>query len=354
MKLILSFFVVFICFAQDDLNQRFNSLVNRDPQVKALTSWYELLSELEKDDKNLEKSAYILNQLVTKARQEQLTNKALQAYKKIIQRADKTSPKALLNRANFCHEISNIDCEERSLAEIITAYPQSEQALSAKSLLFKDSKVLKQSKAYHATIVLDPGHGGDDAGAVANNLIEKDFVLDVTLRVKELLESDNMKVVLTRSTDKFVPLLDRAQKANDYDANLLVSIHGNAGSAGKCGFEFYYYDESKISDLSERENSQSLDKLRQLGNINKKYPKEKSRGLAAQLSNSFELIFGKNYSYLINGSRFYVLQESEMPAVLLELLYLDNPEHAEELNSSKFRQSLAEGIANGITEYLNA
>lgn len=349
MKLILSLLIICFCFG-DDLKDRYNSLINRDPQVKSIELWKDLLSELKKDSANDEKTAYVLTQLVTKAKQEDLLQETLNQYKKMIQRADSASPKALLNRAKFCKDVDRIECVQRSLAEITVAYPNSEEALHVKSF---DSQQKPSTKVYRATVVLDPGHGGNDTGANANQLIEKDLVLDVALRVKELLELDNIKVVMTRSSDKFIPLLERSQIGNDYDANLMVSLHANAGSTGKGGFEFYYYDETKISDLSERENSQSLQDLRKLGNINKNYPKERSRALAAAISSKFELGFSDKFTYTINGSRFYVLQESEIPSVLLELLFVDNVEHAALLGTSAFRQKMAENLSDSIIEFLH-
>ncbi|MDN8592009.1 N-acetylmuramoyl-L-alanine amidase [Paenibacillus sp. 11B] len=171
---------------------------------------------------------------------------------------------------------------------------------------------------------IDAGHGGRDPGAVANGIQEKDIVLKVSLGIKNRLEADyeNVQVLLSRSTDVFLELRDRTAKANAAGADILVSIHCNAGG-GKGGFESFRF-------TSASENSIKLqDKLHKaimgkLGGID--------RGQKAQ--------------------NLHMVRESKMPAVLTENLFVDVATDADRLKQANVIDVIIEGHVQGIVAYL--
>lgn len=172
-------------------------------------------------------------------------------------------------------------------------------------------------------VVIDAGHGAKDPGTIGySKTKEKDFNLAVALKVGQLLGSEpNIDFVLTRSDDTFLELKDRVKIANDLNADVFVSIHANsAGSSAASGSETYY----------QRDASKSL------ANVLHKYLVQ-ATGLADR---------GVKYG------NFHVIRETKMPAVLLEAGYLSNPKDEATLFSENVQQSVAQGIVNGIKEYL--
>ncbi|GIO30990.1 MULTISPECIES: N-acetylmuramoyl-L-alanine amidase family protein [Paenibacillus] len=172
-------------------------------------------------------------------------------------------------------------------------------------------------------VVIDAGHGAHDPGTTGiTGKKEKDFNLAMALKVGKVLQQDpNIDVVLTRSDDTFLELKDRAKIANDLKADVFVSIHGNsAGSSAASGSETYY----------QRDASKSL------ANVLNKYL-AKTTGLPDR---------GVRYG------NFHVIRETKMPAVLLEVGYLSNKNDEAALFSESFQQRVAQGIADGIKEYL--
>lgn len=176
-------------------------------------------------------------------------------------------------------------------------------------------------------IMLDPGHGGHDPGAVDNGLKEKDLVLDIAKRTKAILEKQyDVDVRLTRSTDVFIELSQRARLANSWGADYFVSIHINAG--GGTGFETYRYE--KIASSSATANQQ----LKVHEAI---YSLVKGKGVKDRKCKA------ANYS---------VLRETHMPAILTESLFIDRKEDAALLRQDSFINLLAEGHAKGIADAL--
>ncbi len=177
-----------------------------------------------------------------------------------------------------------------------------------------------------AVVVLDAGHGGSDPGTQAEGLDEKDLNLEVTQMVGTLLGQAGVTVVYTRTEDVYVTLADRAQLANDLDADIFVSIHTNASSTSTefHGIETYYLP----------------------GAVD-------SRSLAAALHTSvLEATGAADHS--IRTANFYVLRETVMPAALVEMGYVTNATELENLKSPDYRAALAQGIAAGIVSYLAA
>jgi N-acetylmuramoyl-L-alanine amidase len=174
-------------------------------------------------------------------------------------------------------------------------------------------------------VVIDPGHGGEDPGATAvNGRYEKEFTLNMSKAIAALLEQDpQIQVELTRTDDTFISTheLYRPKLANELNADLFISIHGNTfDDSSVSGTEsFYYHDESlAFAEVIHKHVAQATG--------------FKDRGV-------------KKESY-------FVLRETNMPAALLELGYLTNPENEGKMWTSAFQQSVASAIHEGIREYL--
>lgn len=233
---------------------------------------------------------------------------------------------------------------------------------------FKDNQ-------YHI-VVLDPGHGGHDPGAVsASGLKEKDIVLDFAKKVKAILEKSapNVKVYLTRDRDYFLPLPKRTEIAKEYQADLFISLHVNANRSKKAqGFSVYTLSEKASDDaaalLAEQENASDI----LFGGAETPVPIKNDEmltfvladlSMTASLQHSLE--FGrislsaalanlKKYGVAREGlkrANFVVLRSAEMPAVLVEACYISNSREEKLLDQKEFRNSIAYSIASSIKEY---
>ncbi|EGI2114985.1 LysM peptidoglycan-binding domain-containing protein [Listeria monocytogenes] len=176
---------------------------------------------------------------------------------------------------------------------------------------------------------LDAGHGGFDSGAVGNNLREKDVTLQLVLYTQSYLEQNyqNVEVGLTRLTDVFVSLSERAKRANSWGADIFVSIHVNAG--GGTGFETYTYPTPGLNQttiVQRALHTEIIESIREYGAI-------VDRGL-------------KNANYA-------VLRETTMSAVLTENLFIDTLTDAEKLKKESFLHEVGEAHARGIAKCLD-
>ncbi len=212
------------------------------------------------------------------------------------------------------------------------------------------------------TIMIDPGHGGKDPGAVANKILEKDINLKMSRIIGKKLEKKGFKVFYTRTTDVFVPLEERTAMANAKDADLFISIHCNACRDKRAhGLELYYLNLAKSRDavrVAARENAVSVKKISDLQVIltdlmlNSKITE--SKDLAQDIQNrSLQKVRTK---YKVNdhgvkGAPFYVLMGSKMPAVLVELGYITNYTEAKRLRSTAYLDRLADGMVLGVLAY---
>jgi N-acetylmuramoyl-L-alanine amidase len=217
------------------------------------------------------------------------------------------------------------------------------------------------------TIVLDPGHGGKDPGAISKNklLVEKEIVLDIAKRVKRILKKNtDLEVILTRENDIFLPLEDRAVIANQKMADLFISIHANSSSNYKAGgIETYYLNftqDPRAVEVAARENATSTKNIGEMEEIIKKIIQnskiEESKELALTIQDCMIEKLSSKYSNIKNlgvkGGPFWVLIGADMPAVLIETSFLSNPSDRKRLKSEEYRELIAEGISNGITHYI--
>ncbi|RKD21635.1 N-acetylmuramoyl-L-alanine amidase [Caminicella sporogenes DSM 14501] len=213
------------------------------------------------------------------------------------------------------------------LADGTVFVDNSSSKLTDKIILSFINKSLTVSKFKDKLVVIDPGHGGKDPGAMSPNLRikEKDVVLDVSLKLKKLLETEGFKVYMTRQDDNYIGLYDRATIANELGADVFVSIHANAHSKRSIeGVQvlYYPYDEHRDNKTFAKIMRDSL--VKGLGALD--------RGI-------------------IQRPKLVVPRETKMPAVLVELGFLTNPKEEKLLSTSEYRMKCAKATFNGIVKY---
>jgi N-acetylmuramoyl-L-alanine amidase len=213
-------------------------------------------------------------------------------------------------------------------------------------------------------LVLDPGHGGKDAGAVGSGgLREKDVTLDIARRAAPILSAKGIQVVLTRDDDRFVSLEERTARANAFGADLFVSIHCNASEKGaRRGVETYVLDTSRdelASRVAARENATTQAATAELasilGDLRLADQSQRSTRFAQLVERTASSAIGARYGDAADGgvhtAGFYVLVGADMPGVLLETSYISNTVEEQRLASDEYRQLLADAIANAVKAY---
>jgi N-acetylmuramoyl-L-alanine amidase len=224
-------------------------------------------------------------------------------------------------------------------------------------------------------IVIDAGHGGHDPGAVGpNGLCEKDVVLDIALKLRDILLTDPAnEVFLTRETDVFLPLEERTAIANNKNADLFVSIHANACTRRKAkGIETYllnWTNDEEAMKVAARENSISLKKMKEMNSqmdvlemikndLMRENKRDESIKLAHYIQRSLISTLNRennNHKRLDLGVKqalFYVLFGAKMPSVLVEVSFISNPVEEKLLSKESYRTQIANAIAKGLNIYI--
>jgi N-acetylmuramoyl-L-alanine amidase len=224
-------------------------------------------------------------------------------------------------------------------------------------------------------IVIDAGHGGHDPGAVGpNKLYEKDVVLDIALKLRDILSANqNYEIFLTRDKDIFIPLEQRTAIANSKNADLFVSIHANASPrrAAK-GIETYmlnWTNDEEAMKVAARENAISLKKMRQMNrkemdildiiksDLSRENKRDESIKLAHYIQKNLVSDMNNNYDHIVDlgvkQALFYVLFGAKMPSVLVETSFISNPLEEKLLSKDDYRGDLAKSISTGITKYMS-
>ncbi len=218
-------------------------------------------------------------------------------------------------------------------------------------------------------IVLDAGHGGHDSGAIGpTGVMEKEVVLDVTRRVARMMEESGfgIKVILSRPTDTFVTLRDRANFANKQRADLFVSIHANAHPRSVSeGVETYFLS-SEASDTEARQTAAIENGALQLESAASRQKTDAVKSILWDLAQSE---FQHESSFLaetvldsmtrslrltnrgVKQAGFFVLGGAAMPAILIEIGFLTNPREERKLATSEYREAAAKAIFTGLGEY---
>ncbi|MDQ7094264.1 N-acetylmuramoyl-L-alanine amidase [Desulfosporosinus sp. PR] len=199
-------------------------------------------------------------------------------------------------------------------------------------------KAVFSSNLKNKVIVIDPGHGGADPGAQSAGLNEKDINLDISLRLRKVLESKGCTVILTREVDKdfYIPgfvkgrlakraeLNHRIELASTNNADLFISIHANSfPQRSTYGMETYYHQNSPTGKILAEQIQRSLTRLQ---SDNKRQAK---------------------------AGDYYLINQSKMPAVIIEVGFISNPRERKLLLSNDYRDSIAQAIADGITNYFD-
>jgi N-acetylmuramoyl-L-alanine amidase len=214
-------------------------------------------------------------------------------------------------------------------------------------------------------IVIDPGHGGHDTGTIGpHGLLEKDLVVDVGRRLGKLLETRmGAEVVYTRKDDTFIPLETRTAIANKERADLFVSIHANSSRDPNArGVETYYLNFTSSRDAMEvaaRENAVSEKSIYELGDLVKKIAlKEKiaeSHEFAANVQQALQSGLALRSAGVrdrgVKKAPFIVLIGANMPSILAEISFVSNPADERKLETSEYRQRIAESLYRGIAKY---
>ena len=211
------------------------------------------------------------------------------------------------------------------------------------------------------TIVIDPGHGGKDPGAMSKfGLCEKDVVLDIAKRLKNLLSAKGTyNVYMTRESDIFVPLEDRTDFANKNGADLFISIHINSSpNSDARGIETYYLsladdDESRMTAAFE--NRASEKGIKELGILLSRILKTAKVTESRAFANITQYYLCKktgSYNRGVRKAPFIVLIGANAPSILVELGFISNQNDVELLKSDDYKDKIAYALMNGIEEYI--
>jgi len=219
-------------------------------------------------------------------------------------------------------------------------------------------------------IVIDPGHGGRDPGAIGfTGSYEKDRTLEIALLVRDLIQlrMPGIRVVMTRDRDEYVSLGARTRLANAERADLFLSIHCNAASASSGhGFETFFLSRARTDDaravemLENRAIEYDEEQLPTfdsdplaflLADIAQNVYLNASSNLAARIQNSLNEAWPGRYNRGVKQAGFYVLRGAYMPAVLVEVAFISNPAEEDLLRSLDFRYSTAQAIVAAVEEF---
>ncbi len=224
-----------------------------------------------------------------------------------------------------------------------------------------DPSLVQQLGLGVKTIVIDPGHGGKDPGAVSRMGQEKRIVLSLSKMLREILVEKGYHVRLTRKTDVYIPLKKRTQFATKQEADLFISIHANASTArDAAGIETYYLalasDESAQSTAM-RENVGAKYSMKELdtlvGKILKESKSTESRRLAQFIQE--QLTSAKQAKDRgVKHAPFVVLIGTKVPAVLVEVGFISNSNEGKKLTTKAYQRQLATAIAEGVKQYVRS
>ncbi len=272
---------------------------------------------------------------------------------------------ALIMKGEWKNDPEPVQVAASTPKKSIIDAPSRKTSLSEEPL--KDAEKMQLKRM--VTIVVDPGHGGEDSGAIgARGSKEKDVVLAIGKRLKAKIEQQpNMRVIMTRNADFFVPLGTRVQKARAVQADLLISIHADAFVQPTArGSSVFVLSEKGASStaarwLAKRENAADL-----IGGVNiKKHDRQLASVLldlstTAQIKNSMKLgnavlneMGGINrlHKGSVEQAAFAVLKAPDIPSILVETAFISNPEEEAKLNNDAHQENIANAILNGVKKY---
>ncbi len=198
-------------------------------------------------------------------------------------------------------------------------------------------------------VIIDPGHGGSDLGATRDSFVESKIVLSIANKLKHELESENVEVILTRDNDLHLSLQQRVQLANEKKADLFLSLHANwSGSTQVSGFEFYFASHQKKSQLANESH------LAKPAEIIEKIKSDLTLLGRQKLSLDFSLQAQQQIAdqkSVIRRAPFYVIENTTMPAVLIEVGFISNRREAKKLASPEYQSEIASLLAKSVLSY---
>ena len=251
---------------------------------------------------------------------------------------------------------------------VLDVYPA--QAVDPLAELIRETEKRRPTVARLATIVIDPGHGGEDPGALGRRgTREKDVTLMIAKRLKALVDAEpNMRAVLTRDGDYFLKLSDRVEKARNVKADLLVSIHADAFVRPHArGSSVFALSERRATSemarfLAQKENESDL-----IGGVELKNMDNHVRRTILDLSQTatidYSLRLGNAvlqklgavntlHKPQVEQASFAVLKAPDVPSILVETAFISNPEEERRLGDRDYQDQLARAILDGIRDYV--
>ena len=175
-------------------------------------------------------------------------------------------------------------------------------------------------------IFIDAGHGGKDPGAVNGDIYEKDIALQIALKLNTALKNNGFETAMSRSTDVFIPLTERAQKANNFNADIFISLHLNSATNSNAeGIEFLVYENKGVNNK-----------------------------LASNIQNELIKIKGIVNRGIKERKDLAVLNSTRMPAILIEVGFISNNRELTLLRNDIYQNQIVQAINNGICNFFGA
>lgn len=227
------------------------------------------------------------------------------------------------------------------------------------------SAVCLSASAFAATIVIDPGHGGVDDGAVRGKLREAEIALKISNELALQLREKNHRVILTRETDKGISLKQRTDIAERAKADLFISIHANASEDVRAkGVEFYFQNQlppdEEAAFLASKENQAiaqdadstvgDSDVAQILADLQRNYKLQSSFEFSRMLAESWS-ISGTQRTRMIRQAPFYVISQTTMPSVLVEVGFVSHKSEGPLLTTRSHQREIASQIARAVDSF---
>ena len=213
----------------------------------------------------------------------------------------------------------------------------------------RQSKVIRsRTPKPFAVVVLDPGHGGQDSGAICGGVMEKDLTLDVARRVDRLLDSQGIATLMTRLGDSYISLADRAAFGNRTNDSIFISIHFNEGNKPVASGVETYYAVHQIAS-----GSSLASWLPFFSRASSSSPKPESQSLAGFIQEAL-VARTRSVDRGTQAKQFFVIANVTSPAVLIEGGFITNKNELSKLASEDYRDQLAAAVVDGILRYRDA
>lgn len=310
--------------------------------------------ELSGNSQDLERAFKIYNQFLKSYPKETLADDCLYRIAKLRFEKEKDREKA-----------------ERALEVLLQRYPEGDMAEPAKTFLTNLKENKNSVMEIHGnirTVVIDPGHGGEDTGARGKlGTLESVVALQIARKVAvEIKKKMGVDVTLTRTNNKQVSLAERTALANHKKADLFISIHANAHASQKVkGIQTFYLNNATseaAQELANRENKVAGKKLslpeRILTTMLQNANTLESRDLAHSVQQTLVSRLNRSYSEIkdleVDTAIFQVLDGVRCPSILIETSFITNLTEEKRLKDSRYQWAIAEGIAQGVTKYIQA